>query len=236
MKKIRKFTLIELLVGIAIIGILAAMLFPALRAARAAAVQIDCLSKLKQNGVSYMLYVNAYETLWPDKDAPNWAPPAYWQEGWTMSNWWGWINDEFTNTKYGTRVNNDIGNTGQYRTIPNTVYFCQGNPSSKNIARMPSNYVSNRDLLINPAKSYYYQGRLNRVQVPEQVAILTEGNFIATPDPFLVPFNYYWYEPVVSAPHMGVSNVLFVDGHADSMKGTISPKNIGKFGSDPSNW
>jgi prepilin-type N-terminal cleavage/methylation domain-containing protein/prepilin-type processing-associated H-X9-DG protein len=59
------FTLIELLVVIAILGILAALLLPALARSKAEAYQAQCVNNLKQLGTAIQLYADDHEDRLP---------------------------------------------------------------------------------------------------------------------------------------------------------------------------
>ncbi len=70
--KRKGFTLVELLVVIAIIGILIALLLPAVQAAREAARRIQCASRFKQVAIGMHNYESSFSSFPPGMFHPRW--------------------------------------------------------------------------------------------------------------------------------------------------------------------
>ena len=125
----RGFTLVELLVVIAIIGILVAMLLPAVQAAREAGRRTQCGNNLRQVGLALHAYHDAYDSLpygsvynYDDLSwtaCPNWSTAILPQLGQQA------VYDSFD----FTRPIDDPANAKQCLTVL-SVYICPSDPQS----------------------------------------------------------------------------------------------------------
>ena len=84
------FTLIELLVVIAIIAILAAILLPALAAAKNKAMRIQCTSQMKQLGLGFNYFSSDHDEKFP--------PTAYSANATVQLTWDDYLNQYIGNT------------------------------------------------------------------------------------------------------------------------------------------
>lgn len=72
LRRSRGFTLVELLVVIAIIGVLVALLLPAIQAAREAARRTQCVNNIKQMALGCVNYESAHQAFPPGRENPDW--------------------------------------------------------------------------------------------------------------------------------------------------------------------
>ena len=136
------FTLIELLVVVALIMILAGILFPVFAQARDAARRTNCVSNLKQIALAHQMYVQDNDDtlpswyvmaprgylIWPEFLQPYYRDPKIMDEGLTdkaTKEETGWLAD-YTLCAWGPGGNNTPENP--YWRWPGSMYNGSGAP------------------------------------------------------------------------------------------------------------
>ena len=227
------FTLVELLVVISIISLLTSMLLPALGRARQHAKAALCRSNLRQLGIAVAMYA---------LDENDYLVPAYQISA--DVHWWGKKLSNGIDHKKGPvwpYLASDLKEEGIYEcpAQPYGSYQQQGKP-----AKVPdgpqwitSTYGYNGYYLSSPMCPWRLIGRpwqmTTTVKFPAQVFAFADTLMDWSPtgdkrvvknnallDPPLLFRGTYWTpntSPTTSFRHLDKTQVVFVDGHCDSM-------------------
>lgn len=116
MQRRRGFTLVELLVVIAIIGILVALLLPAVQAAREAARRMQCSNNVKQIGLAFQLYHDSYRQFpWAGRNHVNCCNSS-------IRDYWTWAYHIFPYMEQQNLVD-QASNAVVYAT-PVSTFYC----------------------------------------------------------------------------------------------------------------
>ena len=211
----RAFTLIELLVVVAVIGILAALLFPVFARARENARRSACLSNMKQIGLALMQYTQDYDERFPIHGTQGSFLTA-------VNEYGNVVSDPFTSSypNYMKCILLYTKNTG-ILLCPSSVQdpVQGGNSVVGNSSYMGSAVLMNRNLadIANASSIVWMQERSNRVKdsyLRPRLLITGTGTPTTTP-----PSYDYWHvisggAEAYSNLHFDGGNFLFADGHA----------------------
>lgn len=233
------FTLIELLIVIAIIALLAAILFPVFARARENARRAVCQSNLKQIGLGLLQYTQDYDERFPPCIMEQPVGATFDSNGESISGNIAWhllimpyvkSTQLFTcpsNPRRTTRMNNTGASAANF--ISNS-YVANGKGNADTIslfydwgghAPMSRYYTGAQGTLIGGVN-------MSRINSPAQVLLVFE-NKGTSQGPYMYDyFNLLSAGTTRLTSHLERTNMLFCDGHVKAMKplDSLEPLNM----------
>ena len=217
MRKSQGFTLIEMLIVIAIIGLLAGLLLPAVFRAGEEAKRISCLNNLRQMAIAAQTYAVRNEGYYPIAYCFVRKPPLVISVAWdfiTIKDW----------------------GSGKTTVEPGLLW---GGTTNSKVQQCPS-FRGSANWLADPYTGYNYNtsyighgsgeqiaapARVSDVRNPSQCALFGDGQYAAGANKFM---RSPWPSPSDAGfsgrtagtqgfRHLGMTNVVFCDGHAESL-------------------
>jgi len=204
-------------VVIAIIAILAAILFPVFASAKAAAKRVACLSNMKQIGTGFVLYLSDYDDTLPDrrdlKTSLGYRPWTSWPPSDPRAEWAEVILEPYLKNKdiwsCPATINTTVGEAIQVKQGNSRYWMWRFDRTSQPVdldnfwGKSPEQAVSDLDAAANPTV-----GRVNGVADCE---LLVDPYF-----PKTIPSVAT--ELKGKTAHAGGRNRLFLDFHAKWMR------------------
>lgn len=231
------FTLIELLVVVAIIAILAAILFPVFASAREAAKKTQCVSNSRQIGMALMMYLADNDGVYPIHYAYN-SVPAAGQPGHkgvevelapyipTPPSVDPSTNQEFTPLSGIFKCPMDSGGPYTALDVPGSTSYWNAYGSSYRFGKCMFSVVDGESSQNNVPQTYTKLVIESAVQEPSETRIIRDEMFkifdaSSNPDNCSkygydcpTPYNYFkrW--------HSNGGTLIFADGHAKHVAGS----------------
>jgi prepilin-type N-terminal cleavage/methylation domain-containing protein/prepilin-type processing-associated H-X9-DG protein len=236
------FTLIELLVVIAIVGVLVALLLPAVQKARDAAASTQCKSNLRQLGLALGHYVF---------NADGWLPPSNFlpDSSGSTAYWFGSLDAAGNLNRQRGFLMPYIENNTAVEQCPSVPGYVQGRFGQFGLGTSGYAYNPNLGTVDYPPPSY------NPVLVTHKITDLTATSRTIA---FVDSAEVWWYDasynpttpyvresyilsnpsdqfPNVHFRHVGnTANVLFADGHVEALSAVDNPLPLNP--PDPYGW
>ena len=223
----KAFTLIELLVVIAIIGILAALLIPALAKAKQKSYNINCTSNMRQIGTAVHMFANDHEDYLPGQTTALWPPQD--TSPWDTQSMYYYIREYLTSPNSpptnspiflcpASIANNpqiDIPHARVYTVIEKYATNSSGGTQTK-MPFYPFGFPPGYSDSGPPHKLTEMTPSVWAGVMPWMLTDLDNWSYAGT------PATNQWHDANIPAmpPHGKTRNYLFFDGHVDSLKYT----------------